>query len=171
MQVYLYDDGLPPQAAAIRRAVFMDEQGFRDEFDEIDPRASHLVLCDREVPIATGRFYRAPGCDTYLVGRIAWSRPIAGRASGPRCCAPPSGLCGSGRAAASPCMLRCRPGRFMRSWVTRPTAPSSWRSIARISGWKRHCDAGVIPAGRPDKKSPRGARAPGAWFGAGDYRR
>ena len=47
MQVYLYDDGLPPQAAAIRRAVFMDEQGFRDEFDEIDPRASHLVLCDR----------------------------------------------------------------------------------------------------------------------------
>lgn len=82
MQVYLYDDGLPPQAAAIRRAVFMDEQGFRDEFDEIDPRASHLVLCDREVPIATGRFYRAPGCDTYLVGRIAVVKAYRGKGVG-----------------------------------------------------------------------------------------
>lgn len=78
MHMQLYD-ALPPQAAAIRRAVFMEEQGFQDEFDEIDTYASHLVLYDRETPIATGRFYRKPESDTYIVGRIAVIKPYRGK--------------------------------------------------------------------------------------------
>ena len=81
MHIQLYD-ALPPQAAAIRRTVFMEEQGFRDEFDEIDARASHLVLYDRDTPAATGRFYRQPGGDTYIVGRIAVLQPYRGRRLG-----------------------------------------------------------------------------------------
>ncbi|MFR8530009.1 MAG: hypothetical protein ACLVDB_02110 [Anaeromassilibacillus sp.] len=33
-----------PEARRIRQAVFVDEQGFHNEFDEIDPEAWHVVL-------------------------------------------------------------------------------------------------------------------------------
>ena len=42
--------GLPQDAAEIRRAVFMNEQGFKDEFDETDKFAAHIVLYDGETP-------------------------------------------------------------------------------------------------------------------------
>lgn len=36
-------DHLPEEAAEIRREVFMDEQGYEDEFDDVDGRARHIV--------------------------------------------------------------------------------------------------------------------------------
>ena len=37
-------DTLPEAAREIRTAVFMEEQGFREEFDELDGESVHLVL-------------------------------------------------------------------------------------------------------------------------------
>lgn len=36
-------DRLPEEATRIRREVFMEEQGFEDEFDDVDGRARHIV--------------------------------------------------------------------------------------------------------------------------------
>ena len=39
-------DRLLPKCAYIRKAVFMEEQGFQQEFDEIDDRAYHALILD-----------------------------------------------------------------------------------------------------------------------------
>ena len=43
-------DTLPEEAVRIRREVFMEEQGFAEEFDELDGRAKHLVLYAKGEP-------------------------------------------------------------------------------------------------------------------------
>ena len=48
---------LPPEAILIRREVFMEEQGFQNEFDDIDSMATHLVLFDGDTPAAVCRFF------------------------------------------------------------------------------------------------------------------
>ena len=49
---------LPEEAVRIRKEVFMQEQGFQEEFDEIDGHAFHLVLfCDGD-PAAVLRFWK-----------------------------------------------------------------------------------------------------------------
>ena len=45
-------------AISIREEVFQKEQGFITEFDEIDNTATHVVLYDGELPVATGRLYQ-----------------------------------------------------------------------------------------------------------------
>ena len=40
---HAFYDALPPEAAAIRQAVFVEEQGFQEEFDAIDRHALHPV--------------------------------------------------------------------------------------------------------------------------------
>ena len=43
MEVSIYSE-LPDEARAIRQAVFVEEQGFQEEFDDIDnTEAAHLV--------------------------------------------------------------------------------------------------------------------------------
>ena len=54
MEVY---PALPTEAASIRKEVFMEEQGFVEEFDEIDHQARHIVVFNGEVPVGTCRFY------------------------------------------------------------------------------------------------------------------
>lgn len=47
-----------PDARAIRQSVFVEEQGFEYEFDDIDEIALHLVLYDEnDNPCATGRLF------------------------------------------------------------------------------------------------------------------
>lgn len=43
------------QAAAIRQAVFVEEQGFHNEFDETDETCLHCVISDGPQPVATCR--------------------------------------------------------------------------------------------------------------------
>lgn len=59
-----------PDAAVIREAVFMREQGFSNEFDETDKTAHHVVVYDGNRPMATGRTFSEDG-ETYHLGRIA----------------------------------------------------------------------------------------------------
>ena len=56
-KVFVYEE-FPDCAKEIRETVFVNEQGFHNEFDEIDNTAAHLVLFDEnEVPIATCRVF------------------------------------------------------------------------------------------------------------------
>lgn len=58
-----------PDAKAIRQEVFIDEQKFIDEFDDIDEYAQHVVAYLDEKPVACARFFKSS--DSYKIGRIA----------------------------------------------------------------------------------------------------
>lgn len=62
--------GLPPEALDIRTEVFVKEQGFVDEEDEIDGLATHLVAYKDEKPIATCRFFKERGGEEFVLGRL-----------------------------------------------------------------------------------------------------
>lgn len=55
MFIKLYDE-IPKEAKTIREAVFIKEQGFKEEFDEIDDVAKHVLLFDGDIPVGTCRF-------------------------------------------------------------------------------------------------------------------
>ncbi len=60
---------LPIEAKEIRVKVFVEEQGFKEEFDELDNICIHLVTFDGDKPCATVRFYEQGGA--YYIGRLA----------------------------------------------------------------------------------------------------
>lgn len=70
MNTKLFEE-LPVEAIAIRKEVFIEEQGFQMEFDEIDRIAKHLVMYNDEEPIATCRFFFDKEKSAFFVGRIA----------------------------------------------------------------------------------------------------
>lgn len=71
MRVELFHT-IPQIATNIRKKVFIEEQGFRQEFDDIDLVAVHFVLFDdSERPIATCRVFKDSKKDTYILGRLA----------------------------------------------------------------------------------------------------
>ena len=72
---------LPREAAEIRREVFVEEQGFREEFDEADQRAAHLVLFISGQAAATCRYLEKEE-GGFLVGRIAVRKPFRKRGLG-----------------------------------------------------------------------------------------
>ena len=78
MDIKIYDT-LPEEAVRIREAVFVEEQGFQDEFDEIDSYAKHLVLFDGEKSIAVCRFFRDKETGDFTVGRIAVLKEYRGQ--------------------------------------------------------------------------------------------
>lgn len=57
-------------AKSIRQLVFVEEQGFENEFDDIDETAYHLVIYQNDEAIATGRMY-SHDQETMILGRIA----------------------------------------------------------------------------------------------------
>lgn len=80
---FLMEQGLDKlgDAKAIRQTVFVEEQGFCDEFDETDSIAHHLVVYSENAPVATGRVF--PGAEgEYIIGRIAVIRPYRGEGFG-----------------------------------------------------------------------------------------
>lgn len=76
MQIKIYDS-LPDEARKIRTDVFVEEQGFNEEFDDTDARATHIVMFDCDKPIATCRFFLKDG--SYLLGRIAVIKEYRGK--------------------------------------------------------------------------------------------
>nr|MDE5742089.1 GNAT family N-acetyltransferase [Oscillospiraceae bacterium] len=71
---------LPEEAKIIRNEVFVEEQGFRDEFDDNDKKCLHIVLFDGDTPIATGRIFPENGRgNTYIAGRIAVRNSYRGK--------------------------------------------------------------------------------------------
>lgn len=68
------------KAAAIRQAVFVEEQKFHNEFDELDGQCLHCVLEDSQGPAAVCRAYpkeEAPEC--WIIGRVAVVKAYRGQ--------------------------------------------------------------------------------------------
>lgn len=71
MQVQFFSK-LNDSIAAIRTEVFIQEQGFVNEFDSLDKRSLHCLLYRNGVPAATGRIYRDENVNAlFHIGRIA----------------------------------------------------------------------------------------------------
>lgn len=81
MELRVYDT-LPAEASAIRKSVFIDEQGFENEFDQTDTYATHLVMYDNGIPVGTCRLFRKEDASSYIIGRLAVIREYRGRAIG-----------------------------------------------------------------------------------------
>lgn len=71
-------DFLTEDAKAIREEVFMAEQGFQTEFDDVDARAVHLVFYEAGEPAATCRYYAGEEKGLFWLGRVAVRRPFRG---------------------------------------------------------------------------------------------
>lgn len=68
-------------ARMVRQHVFVEEQGYQLEFDEIDAAAWHILLMDGDRPVATGRtFPDETGC--WHIGRVAVEKEYRGQAIG-----------------------------------------------------------------------------------------
>ncbi len=78
---------LPEDSKALRETIFVQEQGFEEEFDTIDTIAAHLVIYYAERAIATGRIFPADyetgfqetkAKKVYVLGRVAVSKDCRG---------------------------------------------------------------------------------------------
>lgn len=81
MFIKLYDE-IPKEAKTIREAVFIKEQGFKDEFDEIDDVAKHVLLFEGDIPVGTCRFFFSEERNCYVIGRIAVRKEFRGKRYG-----------------------------------------------------------------------------------------
>lgn len=84
--MYRKEYELLPDEKKIREEVFVTEQHFVQEFDEIDrsTNTAHLVFYDKEVPIAVCRYYPGEKVGEYIAGRIAIRKQYRGRHLGRR---------------------------------------------------------------------------------------
>ena len=79
MEAVIYE-GIPEYAKEIRQKVFVDEQGFHDEYDDIDDTAAHIVMFDdNKMPIGTCRIFWDTVMDTYVLGRLAVIKEYRGK--------------------------------------------------------------------------------------------
>lgn len=75
---------LSEEAKYIREEVFIKEQGFEVEFDDIDETASCMVLYDDEIPMACCRYFKGDKTGEYVIGRLAVLKEYRGRHLGER---------------------------------------------------------------------------------------
>lgn len=71
-----------PEAMYIRQTVFVDEQGFIDEFDDVDDTAYHVVIFRGEKAVATGRLFFDG--ESWHIGRVAVMADCRGQNMGER---------------------------------------------------------------------------------------
>lgn len=111
MQLEAYDF-LPENAKRIREAVFMKEQGFKNEFDDIDLLALHLILYDGSQPAATCRLFPAAEQGVYLLGRLAVVKTYRGQKLGQRMLREAEAIAARKGAAELRLHAQCRASRF-----------------------------------------------------------
>lgn len=67
-----YFESLPDESKYIRETVFVDEQGFNEEFDTVDNYAHHFVAYDQnDNPVGTCRIFAESDPKIYYLGRLA----------------------------------------------------------------------------------------------------
>lgn len=81
MEIKIYDK-IPDEARKIRETVFIEEQGFQNEYDEDDNIAKHIVIFENKNAIATCRVYFDKSVGCYHVGRIAVLKEFRGNGLG-----------------------------------------------------------------------------------------
>ena len=129
MTTYTFYDHIPAQAKYIREEVFVKEQGFHNEFDEIDSRAIHLVIFVEGQAAGTARMFLEQEGDTaFTVGRETRCWPFWRKKPGSWAY---SGSLFRPNAVSNP---------FMRRTATLPWGRSIWTNIAPTSIWKRSCN-------------------------------
>lgn len=74
--------GLSQDARIIRQEVFVEEQGFHHEFDEIDSWAWHLVLYENGQAAGCCRLFSSNQPEVYILGRLAVRKSCRGRQYG-----------------------------------------------------------------------------------------
>lgn len=62
---------LPEESKIIRKTVFVDEQGFVDEFDESDNHSIHILMFVDNVAIGTTRIIYSEVHKSITIGRVA----------------------------------------------------------------------------------------------------
>ena len=67
-------------ASAIRREVFIIEQGFPYDYDETDEIAVHFVLYNADTPVGVCRVFKKE--DSFVLGRLAVLKPYRGNGYG-----------------------------------------------------------------------------------------
>lgn len=70
MKFKIYES-LPEEAKQIRIKVFVEEQGFQEEFDDADIGAVHIVIFENGTAAATCRFFYSAEKKSYIIGRVA----------------------------------------------------------------------------------------------------
>ncbi|MBE6826320.1 MAG: GNAT family N-acetyltransferase [Ruminococcus sp.] len=75
---YEMTDHASAGCVTLRTEVFVDEQGFAEEFDEIDDRAVHLCIYEGDLPVASGRLYSDDGVCCHI-GRVVVAKSHRGR--------------------------------------------------------------------------------------------
>ncbi len=79
MKIVSYE-GLPDEARQIRQMVFVEEQGFCEEFDQTDDEAVHfIVYMEDSQPVATCRVFWNTDVNGYVLGRFAVLREYRGK--------------------------------------------------------------------------------------------
>ena len=69
---YKIFENLPKEAISIRTSVFIKEQGFKNEFDDIDAKAHHLIFYADDIPVGCARFFTEDNqSENYILGRLA----------------------------------------------------------------------------------------------------
>lgn len=63
--------GINEDIKALRQKVFVEEQGFVNEFDETDSTAYHAAVYENEKCVAVGRLYSDDDYITSHIGRVA----------------------------------------------------------------------------------------------------
>lgn len=81
MEIKKYDT-LPDEARRIREEVFVKEQKFKVEFDEIDDTCTHLVMFDNGEAVAVCRYFYSEEKGCYIIGRVAVSKSHRGKKLG-----------------------------------------------------------------------------------------
>lgn len=80
MSYRICEKGLPEDAWRIREEVFIQEQGFQRELDEIDDTAAHIVLYDAgDIPVATCRVFPDAEPGVFVLGRLAVKKEYRGK--------------------------------------------------------------------------------------------
>ncbi|MGN0502915.1 MAG: GNAT family N-acetyltransferase [Ruminococcus sp.] len=73
-------DTLSEDEKMIRETVFIEEQNFKIEFDDIDEIATHIVMYLDTQPVGCCRLYKQE--NEYHIGRIAVLKPYRGKGYG-----------------------------------------------------------------------------------------
>lgn len=73
---------LPEDSVYIRETVFVQEQGFREEFDTVDDEAVHVVAYENDEPVATCRYFFDKEKQRYKLGRMAVIKSERGKNTG-----------------------------------------------------------------------------------------
>ncbi len=82
MEIKVYNN-LPEEAINLRIKIFVDEQGFVDEIDDIDNIATHFLLFNEDNrPVATCRIFESEKPGIYILGRLCVLKEYRGKSFG-----------------------------------------------------------------------------------------